>query len=651
MHNGRQLLPCVHSLFEIQAEKSPQASALLYKNTTLSYEALNQSANQLAHYLRREGGEIETSVGICMERSPEMVKSILGVLKAGGIYVPLDPTYPDERLTFMMHDANIQILLTHRKMLESRLASLLFSFPSLKVICLDDAWLEIARESKDNPLCQVTPENLAYIMYTSGSTGQPKGIAIPHRSIPGVILNVSYVHLDANQVFLQHSSISWDACTFELWAPLCHGALCVLYPELIPDIKVLGEIIKMYRVSVLFFTTSLFNTIIDATPEVFIDVEQLLVGGEALSVIHIRRALDLLPATQIINVYGPSECTVFSCCYPIPRPLQEDCRSIPIGKPIGDRTIYILDAHLGRVPIGQRGELCVAGPALARGYWSQPELTAKSFVCNPFGTKSREFLYKTGDLARYLPDGNIEFLGRIDNQVKLRGFRIEPGEIETVLGQHPMVQRCAVLVKKGQDNEKQLVAYIVLVPGGVTLVVEELCGHLREKLPTYMIPSTFLFLEAFPLLANGKLNHDVLLALDGEVAAAETPYALPESEMEQLLTTIWQEFLPIENVHIHKNFFDLGAHSLVLAQIHTRLQGVLQREFSILLLFQYPTISSLATVLDQLKDESPPLSQAECSGAIAPTMQQVQDRADLRRQLTTQQMLRAKRQAASDARQ
>ncbi|MFN6307913.1 MAG: amino acid adenylation domain-containing protein, partial [Microcystis sp.] len=445
---------CIHQLFEEQVERTPNAVAVVFKGQQLTYAELNSRANQLAHYLQSLELKLEDKIGVCIERSPLMVIAILAILKAGGAYVPLDIAYPSERLAFMIENVQCPIILT-----QNHLSERLPVNNNQGMIDIESKWESIAQYSPENIASKVTPNNLAYIIYTSGSTGTPKGTEVLHRNIIGFIFAVDYVQLDAHQIWLQHSSISWDALTLELWTPLLFGGRCVLYPGKVINPEALRKIIKEEGVNILWLTCALFNLMIDTTPESLLGVKQLITGGETLSVAHVRRGLALLPKTQIINGYGPSECTVFTCCYPISKQLDENLASIPIGKPIGDRKVYLLDRNLQPVPVGVYGEIHVGGASVARGYLNQLALTREKFISNPF--LAGDTLYKTGDLARYLPDGNIEYLGRIDNQVKIRGFRIELGEIEAVLSQNDAVQSSCVIVREDNPGEKQLVAYIV----------------------------------------------------------------------------------------------------------------------------------------------------------------------------------------------
>ncbi|MEH2147513.1 non-ribosomal peptide synthetase [Nostoc sp.] len=611
---------CIHRLFEEQVEKTPDAVALIYEKQNLSYRELNNRANQLAHYLQALGVKPEVRVGICIERSPFLAIGILAILKAGGAYIPLDPAYPSERLTFMMEDVQTTILLTHNHLCDR------LPIHNQTVVNLDSDWEIITQHKEDNLLSEVNLENLAYIIYTSGSTGTPKGTEITHRSIIGFMFGVDYIHLDAEQIWLQHSSISWDALTLELWPPLLYGGRCVLYPDKIPTPEDLSRIIQEQGVNTLFLTTALFNLMIDTMPEALSGVKQLLFGGESVSVPHVRSALKLLPRTQLIHAYGPSECTVFTCCYPIPQQIAENVQSIPIGKPIGDRRVYLLDKDLHRVPIGVPGELYVSGASVARGYLNQPTLTSEKFIPNPF--LEGDTLYKTGDLICRLPDGNLEFMGRIDTQVKIRGFRIELGEIEAVLNQHPDIKQVVVIARENDPGNRSLVAYLIAKDHPPTS--STLRNFLKTKLPDYMIPGAFVFLEAFPLTPNGKINRRALPAPDADQRNLEVDFVAPRTPTEQELATIWAEVLKLKQVGIHDNFFELGGNSLLATQVISRLREAFSLNFPLRYLFENPTIAELAQ-----KVISQQIEQAE-NDAIAQILEEV---AQLSEEEVTQKLL------------
>src|SRR3954451_1862348 len=580
---------CIHELFEEQAARRPNAIALIQGGQTVRYAELNERANQLAHHLRALGVKREDRVGICVERTPRMVEGLLAILKAGAAYLPLDPSNPEDRLRFMLDDASVSVVLSETAVRE-RIEATGWTG---RFVDLDRERAEIGACSAVNPDTGVTAENLAYVVYTSGSTGEPKGTEVPHRSLSGFMFGVTYATFDENQVLLQHSSVSWDALTLELWPALAHGGRCVLYAGRVITPEELGELVERHGVSVLWLTSSVFTAVMETRPEVLRGVRQLLTGGEALSVPHVRRALAELPQTRIVNGYGPSECTVFSTCHVPSRDLPEGIASIPIGRPIGDRRIYLLDDRMELVPAGVVGETSVAGRAVGRGYLQRPSLAAERFVPDNFGGEPGARLYRTGDLARWTADGNLEFVGRRDHQVKVRGFRIELGEIEAVLSRHEQIRESAV--KVWEDGEKRLVAYVVASEGS-NLTADDVRTYLRERLPEYMVPAVTEMLEAMPLTANGKVDRRALPEPKREVRSSDAP-DMPRTPLEELIASIWCEVLGIERVGIHDSFFDLGGHSLSAMKIVSRIRKTLQADLPIRTLFQSPTIAAIAAAL------------------------------------------------------
>ena len=425
---------------------------------------------------------------------------MLGILKAGGAYVPLDPQTPPQRLSLMAADAQMRFVLT-RETLKERLWQ-----TGARLIFLDHDADFLACQSQTNLPAVAGAENLAYVMYTSGSTGVPKGVEIVHRGITRLLYGVDYARLDASLRVGQLAPVSFDASTFEIWGPLLHGGSCVLFPERVPDPADLEQRIRRYRVNTLWLTASLFHSIVDERAQALAGIDQLLTGGEVLSPDHVRRALGALgPRTRLINGYGPTESTTFACCYRIPQEVPAGAVSVPIGRPIANTQAFVLDAKGKPVPIGVPGELCLGGDGLARGYLHRSELTAERFIEHPFCAERGARLYRTGDRVRWLADGNLEFLGRWDDQVKIRGFRIELGEIEAVLASHAAVRQCAVSVREDTPGDKRLAAYWVAQPGA-TATPSDLREHLRIRLPDYMVPAAFVRLEALPLNINGKVD-------------------------------------------------------------------------------------------------------------------------------------------------
>ncbi|MBF0119717.1 MAG: amino acid adenylation domain-containing protein, partial [Desulfobacterales bacterium] len=520
-------------LFEEQVEKTPDAIAVIYEEDKLTYKELNERANQLAHYLIHNGVKADTLVGICIERSLEMIIGLLGILKAGGAYVPIDPNYPKERIDFIIKDSNAHVVLTQDE---------------IKEILLNTYSLE-------NPKIKIFSDNLAYVMYTSGSTGEPKGVSVPHAGIVRLVIKPNYVNISSEDRFIQFAPIAFDASTFEIWAALLNGASLIVMTSNKDSLLELGNEINRHKVTVLWLTSSLFNLIVDESIEILRPIRQLLAGGEELSVNHIQKALKALPECQIINGYGPTENTTFTCCYSIERTKYD--RSIPIGKPINGTIVYILDNHLNRVPISIRGEIYIGGDGLARGYLNRPDLTKERFIETSFGR-----LYKTGDLGRFLPDGNIEYIGRIDNQIKLRGFRIELGEIESVIDKHIEVKESAVILQ-----EKRLIAYITSENKNI-----ELKEYLKQYLPDYMIPASIVVIDKMPQTPNGKIDRKALSKIEHNFISSE--YIIPSTEIEQKLANIWKQTLKIEQIGIHDNFFELGGDSILSIQIVSKAKGL-----------------------------------------------------------------------------
>jgi aspartate racemase len=583
----------VHQLFEEQVERTPGAVAVVFEGQELTYRELNERANQLAHHLRSLGVGPETLVGLCLERSPELVVGILGILKAGGAYVPLDRDYPLQRLEFMLTEARVGVLVTQHSLLGRLPAT------GCQVICLDTDAAKLQSEACSNPLLDVGADDLAYVLFTSGSTGQPKGVAVRHASIARLVFGNDYTKFGPDRVFLQLAPVSFDASTFELWGALLHGAKLVIAPPSLPDFRHLEELLQRHRVTTLWLTATLFNQVVDHYPQALRGVAEVLTGGEALSVQHICRAQATLGSrVQLINGYGPTECTTFATCYRIPPQLAPATASIPIGRPIANTQVYVLDKRRVPVPIGVPGELYLGGPGLARGYLNRPELTAECFVAHPFDDAPGARLYRTGDLCRWRADGNLEFLGRLDDQVKLRGYRIELGEIEAALNQHPAVAQSAVALREDSPGDKRLVAFFVSA-GTVALDFNDLTHHLRTRLPGYMVPSAIVPLEAFPLTPSGKVNRQRLESLPLAWAPPTPERQVPRNPMEAVLHAVWRELLNGRPFGVRDDFFALGGHSLLAVTMVARVEQLCGRKLPLAKVFERATIEHLSQVLLQ----------------------------------------------------
>ena len=586
-------------LFEEQVDKTPYAIAVVFENQQLTYQALNTKANQLAHYLQTLGVKPEILVGICVERSIEMVIGLLGILKAGGAYLPLDPAYPAERLAFMLEDALVPVLLTQSSLKEK------LPETQAQLVCLDVQAKMLSQFSSENIKSGVTSENLAYVIYTSGSTGKPKGVMIFHKALCNHTQWMQDTFpLNEKDKVLQKTSISFDASVWEFFAPLVAGAQLVMAQlDWQKDSSSLIEMIVQHQVTTVQMVPSLLQVIISLKRiETIKSLKRIFCGGEKLPLTLMAESLNIL-RIELINLYGPTEACIdatFLRCFPN-HPI------VPIGSPIANAKIYILDSHLQPVPLSVPGELHIGGVGLGQGYLNRPELTAEKFINNPFDDDPNSRLYKTGDLARYLPDGNIEYLGRIDNQVKIRGFRIELGEIEAVLATLPFVKENAVIVHEASQTDKRLVAYFVPHQGQV-IENTTLRDFMAERLPDYMVPSAFVMLESLPLTPNGKIDRRALsqLSVIGYQLSEKT-FVAPRTPDEELLADIWSSVLGIERVGVHDNFFELGGHSLQAVQLVSKIALATKIDISVKQLFLYPTIAQLATLLEKISPKRDPM--------------------------------------------
>ncbi len=593
-----------HYLFEQQVEKTPDAIAVVFENQYLTYRELNNQANQVAHYLQQLGVVPEVIVGICLERSLEMIIGLLGILKAEGAYLPLDPNYPQERLKFMIKDANISIIITH-----SSLAPLIKCWGDLQhisLVCIDKKQNVITKYSKNNPNSNIISENLAYVIYTSGSTGKPKGVLIQHQGLCNLAeAQIKAFNIQPTNRILQFASLNFDASIFEIVMALRNGGTLYLAKKeaLLPG----KELIKLLRDRAITHAT-LPPAVLSVLPQAELPALQTIIcAGEACSQDVIKR---WATGRRFFNAYGVTEATVWSTFKEI-----KDNNTLSIGQSIVNTETYILDTYLQPVPIGISGELYLGGEGIARGYLNRPDLTAEKFIPHPFSNEPGARIYKTGDLARYLPDGNIEFLGRIDHQVKIRGFRIELGEIEAVLRQHPNVGEVVAIATEDTAN-KRIVAYIIpntqIIQSSTKLskpinsdqenpwsyISNELRQFLKEKLPDYMIPSAFVMLDTLPLTPNGKLDRRKLpIPQNFNNNLNEQNFVFPRTATELTLTKIWTEVLNIERVSIHDNFFEIGGNSLLAIRLLNQIQAQFQRELPLPTLFLNPTIAEIAVNL------------------------------------------------------
>ncbi|MCT7952162.1 amino acid adenylation domain-containing protein [Ancylothrix sp. C2] len=587
---------CVHQLFEEQAERDPDSIAVVFENHKITYRQLNDRANKLAHHLQNLGVEPEIIVGICLERSLEMIVAMLGILKAGGAYLPIDPTTPKERKALMLGDAQAKVLLTEKRLIES------LPKTQANIVCIDS---EIPTFSDSYTAC-VSAENLAYIIYTSGSTGTPKGVAIEHRQLLNYLYSIQEkLNLPAGANYATVSTFAADLGNTAIFPALCFGGcLHIISQERATNAEALAEYFRRNSIDILKIVPSHLAALLNSPEAQFIlPQKRLILGGEPVKWNLVKKVRNLSPNCLVFNHYGPTETTVGVLTYAVNfDKIKADYDTVPLGLPIANTQIYILDSHLQPVPVGITGELHIGGDNLARGYLNRPEATAEKFIRNFFDTQAEKRLYKTGDLARYLPDGNIEFIGRIDNQVKIRGFRIELGEIEQAIRQHPDIAEAVVVVREEEISEKRLVAY--LVPHQKqTPTQSEIRNFLIAKLPDYMVPSAFVILKTLPLTSNGKVDRQSLPAPDETRPELTGNFVAPRTNAEQTLATIWVEVLKVKKVGIYDNFFELGGHSLLATQVISRVRQIFEVELSLQRLFESPTVADLGVAITQKQAE------------------------------------------------
>jgi len=632
---------CIHELFQDQAEQIPEATAVLFDDERLSYWQLNRKANQLAHHLQALGVGPGVLVGLCMERSLEMIVGILGILKASAAYVPLDPAYPKERLDFMLEDTQVLVVLTQKKLavelFDDRILKMEDSDTRLNVVCLDSDWKTISRESEENPAVNVSAEDLAYVIYTSGSTGRAKGVEITHRALANFVHHTgNALALQSDDRVLQFASISFDTAVEEIFPCLTRGATLVLRTEcMIDSVSVFLQKCEQWGVTVLDLPTVYWHELTESLCSEQLTLPErlrlVIIGGEKAIPKRLAQWQKAIGnRVRLLNTYGPTEATVVTTMWEATGTEQTagSLLEVPIGRPISNVQTYILDKHLNPVPIGVRGELHIGGAGLAKRYLNCPDLTAEKFIPSPFSDQAGARLYKTGDLARYLPDGNIEFLGRIDNQVKIRGFRIEPGEIEAVLRHHASVREVAVValeevegtagvtnsdpteddnpisqIQNPKSLDRRLIAYVVPSPEQATSI-QEIRSFLKQKLPGYMVPSAFVFLDALPLTPNGKIDRQALPAPDKNSLELDKTYVAPGTPDEEQMARIWTDILRVNRVGIHDNFFDLGGHSLLATQVMSRLRKEFDVDLPLRTLFEAPTVAAMVLAILQKRCET-----------------------------------------------
>jgi amino acid adenylation domain-containing protein len=594
----------VHELFAARAAASPDAVAVAFGEERLTYAELDARSNQLAHHLLSLGVKPEECVGIAVERSLEMVVGVLGILKAGGAYVPLDTGYPEERLTYMLENAGVRLLVTLQH-LESALPA--FDGTVLRLDADADA---VAPHPKTAPRTDAEPDSLAYVIYTSGSTGQPKGVLVEHRSIARLVLDTNYVTIGEDDVFIQAAPLAFDASTFEIWGSLLNGARLEIPPAAQPSLEELGQAIASRGVTTIFITTALFRQLVEFQLTKLAGVRQLLMGGETTSLAPVQRILATLDGDRrFIHCYGPTENTTFTTCHVMTSETPIG-RSVPIGIPIAGTQVYVLDGHMQPVPVGVPGRLWTGGEGVARGYLGDEELTAKKFIPDPFSDDPDARLYDTGDDVRWLADGTLEFMGRRDEQVKIHGHRIELGEIETAFARHDGVSEVAVVAREDRPGERRLVAYVV-PRDGAQHQTSELKKFVSASLPAYMVPTLIVSMDALPLTANGKLDRRAL----PEPRDRQVDHVMvePRNELEAAIARLWADLLQIETMGVTDSFFELGGDSLLAMRAISRLRDELHVELSLADFFEDPTIAGWVERVDVVRwlQESQELSAVE----------------------------------------
>ncbi|MDQ3174281.1 MAG: amino acid adenylation domain-containing protein, partial [Acidobacteriota bacterium] len=601
----------IHQLFEEQAEKTPNNTAVVYGDTHLTYRELDERANQLGHYLRNRGVAPDALVALCLKKSADMIVALLGVLKAGGAYLPMDPAYPEERLRFMIEDSGVSHLITTR--------SLVGSVPGKisSLILLDAEGGSIRAQLATPPRQNASSNNLAYCIYTSGSTGKPKGVLLEHRNVVRLMVNDKLpFRFTEDDVWTMFHSYCFDFSVWEMYGALLYGGKLIIVPEqVMKDPSLFLDLLVEQRVTVLNQTPTAFNSVAEAAlarGDTDLALRYVIFGGETLHPVQLREWTRLYPGVELINMYGITETTVHVTFKEITaREIEENVSNI--GRPIPTTTTYIMDADLRLLPVGGAGEVCVGGGGVSRGYLGRDELTSQKFVSNPY--KAGERLYRSGDLAKLLSSGEMVYLGRADDQVQIRGFRVELGEVRSRLLKHPGVATVEVIARKLRASDLELVAYVVPT---TELSVTALREHLAQTLPYYMVPSAFVMLKKLPMTPNGKVDRQALPQPDQTRPEVETNFVAPRTAVEEALAAMWMEVLGVGRVGVNDNFFDLGGHSLLATQVVSRVRQALHVEVPLRSLFEGPTIARLSETVEKSKGNG----AASQAPAITPVSRQ-----------------------------
>ena len=584
----QQHAQALHEIFQGVAHVNPLSVALTFRGEDISYKELNRRANRVAHRLINLGVGPESPVGLAIGRSAEFIIGVLAIVKAGGAYVPLDPTYPRERLNYMLGDVHPDVVLTAEDEID-------VDAPWARTVRVTADVSDFAMESEENPETEVGPRNAAYVMYTSGSTGNPKGVVIEQRSIIRLVCEPDYITISPLDTFLQLSPTSFDASTLEIWGALLNGARLVIMPSGPPSLQNIGRMVEQEQVTTLWLTAGLFHAMIDEQLPSLATVRNMLAGGDVLSPKHVERFLDAHRSAILINGYGPTEGTTFTCCHQL-RYGDPIGKTVPIGRPISKTRVLMLDESSNQVSLGEVGELYIGGEGVARGYLNQSELTAERFVRNIYSTDSSDVMYRSGDLVRVRPDGVIEFVGRKDNQVKIRGFRVELGEVEVCLRRHPAVRHAVAIVVENGIADKAIHAFWTAKAGNIA-ASNEVLHAAGEHLPSYMLPASLTRLDSLPLTENGKVDRKRLLEIAQRNVSRETTYLPPSDPLEVELIEIWEEVLGVSRIGVRDDFFLLGGHSLLAARMFARVAERLHKNLPFAILFQGATIEKLAQVI------------------------------------------------------